>query len=277
MDAAIDIAVERGFNSFAEHLINLVYDAGDNHNDSEEEQNDQLSASGRMNYNAHAVSDDTDDSEPSLVDIYESNDASVSSLTVERMVQHSIAATTNEIIDEGTASHMTNNPHASSADAGEHDTVINPDLNPGGCDPDAFMKQLGYMTLLAHAKSTELCQSKYALTELMQERDSLKTELAIFCEEDSTHLAQKSLVELNSLEGQVKRSLDRIIKAKEIASSNLDDARKCVVCRENPKSVLFMDCRHLCVCKDCGHHNVLVRCPLCREIIREKINVFTDN
>ena len=132
---------------------------------------------------------------------------------------------------------MTNNPHESSADAGEHDTIIHPDLNPGGYDPDAFMKQLGYMTLLAHAKSTELYQSKYALSELMQERDSLKTELAIFRGEDNTDLAQKSLAELISLEEQVKRSLDRIIKAKDVASSNLDDARKCIICRENPKSV----------------------------------------
>ena len=172
---------------------------------------------------------------------------------------------------------MTNNPHESSADAGEHDTIIHPDLNPGGYDPDAFMKQLGYMTLLAHAKSTELYQSKYALSELMQERDSLKTELAIFRGEDNTDLAQKSLEELISLEEQVKRSLDRIIKAKDVASSNLGDARKCVICRENPKSVLFMDCRHLCVCTDCGHLHVLVHCPLCREIVREKINVFTEN
>jgi hypothetical protein len=193
------------------------------------------------------------------------------------MVQLSSAATTNESIDEGIAPHIMNNPREGSADVGEHDTITSSDLNPGGADPDAFMKQLGYMTLLAHAKSTELYQSKYALSEVIQERDSLKNELAIFRGEDNNDLAQKSLTELNALEEQVKRSLDRIVKAKEVASSNIDDVRKCVICRENPKSVLFMDCRHLCVCKDCGHLNVLVQCPLCRQIIRERINVFTDN
>ena len=262
LDAAIDIAVERGFNSFAEHLNNLVYEADDDQNNSEEEQDDQLLASGlRMNDNApsigNVVSDDTDDPEPSLADYYTSKEASDSTRTGERMARHSIPDTTDENI------------------AGR--THINPDLNPGGDDPDAFMKQLGYMTLLAHAKSTELYQSKYALSELIQERDSLKTELAMFRGEDNTDLAQKSVAELISLEEQVKRSLDRIIKAKDVASSNLDDARKCVICREKPKSVLFMDCRHLCVCTDCGHLHVLVHCPLCREIIREKINVFTEN
>jgi hypothetical protein len=253
LDAAIDIAVERSFNSFAEHLNNLVYKTDDDQNNSEEEQDDQLLTSGlRMNDNApsidNVVSDDTDDPEPFLADYYASNEASGSTRTGGRMVRHSIPDTTDENI------------------AGR--THINSDLNPGGYNPDAFMKQFGYMTLLAHEKS---------LSELKQERDSLKTELAMFCGEDNTYLAQKSVAELISMEEQVKRSLDRIIKAKDVASSNLDDARKCVICREKPKSVLFMDCRHLCVCTDCGHLHVLVHCPLGKEIIREKINVYTEN
>ncbi|KAL3783956.1 hypothetical protein ACHAW5_010470 [Stephanodiscus triporus] len=264
---AIDIAVERGFNSFAEHLNNLVYEADDNRNDCEEEQDDLFLPS--------IEDDSTDDSEHSVADYNVSNEASDSGRTGERMVQ--LSATANESIDEGIAPNIMNNPRESSVDVGEHDTVTSSDLNPGGADHDAFMKQLGYMTLLAHAKSTELYQSKYALNEVIQERDSLKNELAIFRGDDNTDLAQKSLTELNALEEQVKRSLDRIVKAKQVASSNIDDVRKCVICRENTKSVLFMDCRHLCVCKDCGHLNVLVQCPLCRQIIRERINVFTDN
>ena len=56
MDAAIDIAVERGFNSFAEHLNNLVYKAEDDQHNFEEEQKDQLLASGmRMNDNAPSI------------------------------------------------------------------------------------------------------------------------------------------------------------------------------------------------------------------------------
>ena len=92
---------------------------------------------------------------------------------------------------------------------------------------------------------------------------------------DISNLAQKTLAELNSLEDKVKQALDRIAKAKEMASSNLEDERVCVICRENPKSVLLMNCRHLCVCSDCGHLDVLVQCPLCREPITERINVFS--
>ena len=91
---------------------------------------------------------------------------------------------------------------------------------------------------------------------------------------DITNLAQKSLAELNSLEEKVKQSLDRIVKAKEVASNALEDEKLCVICRENPKSVLLMNCRHLCVCSDCGNLDVLISCPLCREPISERLVCF---
>lgn len=145
----------------------------------------------------------------------------------------------------------------------------------------------------------KIVQLQREISELMKERDedsqiimALSQKLEILLEEnislktkesqqdkdeatDISSLAQKSLAELNSLEEKVKQSLDRIVKAKEMASSNLEDERVCVICRENPKSVLLMNCRHLCVCSDCGHLDVLVHCPLCREPIAERINVFS--
>ena len=122
----------------------------------------------------------------------------------------------------------------------------------------------------------------HKLKSMSKEYDTVKSELAIHTGGDDDSggninnlLAQKSLAELISLEERAKSSLDRIIKARELASSNLEEERVCVICRENPKSVLLMNCRHLCVCSDCGHLAVLVHCPLCREIITERINVFS--
>ena len=109
----------------------------------------------------------------------------------------------------------------------------------------------------------------------MKENEILKSKLTIYWGDAiESSLAKMSMSELNSLEDEVRRSLDRIVKAKEVASSNLEDARMCVICKENPKSVLFMNCRHLCVCNECGHLDILVQCPLCRMEIREKINVY---
>jgi hypothetical protein len=133
---------------------------------------------------------------------------------------------------------------------------------------------------LAHSKSMELYKSKYVLNEVIQERDQFKNKLAIFLNTEDCGgvdiLSHKSLAELNELEEQVKRALSCIVKAREVASSNLEDARMCVICKEKPKCVLYMPCRHLCACQDCGHSNRLVQCPLCRQNILERIFVYND-
>ena len=140
------------------------------------------------------------------------------------------------------------------------------------------LRQLNYMTQLAHSRTIELHQAKYALNELITERNVLKNEIqemrSTFCDDES-NLTNKSLAELTSLEDQVRRSLDRIVKAKAAASNTLEDERTCLICRENPKVCLFLPCRHLCVCGDCGQRVELDKCPLCRVTITERINVFS--
>ena len=120
----------------------------------------------------------------------------------------------------------------------------------------------------------QLYQSKYALSAVMKERDDLQVQLnklqpLLGGEDDS--LAHKSLNELQAYERQLKNALEKIEKAKQ----NLEEEKLCVICRENPKVVLIMPCRHLCVCKDCGHRVELERCPLCREQIAERLEVFS--
>lgn len=257
---AIDVAVERGSNSFAEHLNNLLYEV--------DEEKDDPSASGiyanALSIEETSVVEAIDDSENDLDDEYESNEASFSILTDVNEIQHTSTSIT---IDEEISPYSIANPIEI---AGEYGSIVNTDCT----DPDALMKQLRHMTQLAHKQSRDLYQTKYALSELMQEHNTLKNELAIFRGEDDSNLTQKSLAELNSLEEQIRCSLDRVVKAKEVASSNLEDERVCVICREKPKSVLLMNCRHLCVCNECGHLDVLVQCPLCRQTITERINVF---
>ncbi len=226
-DVAIDIAVQRGLNSFAEHLNNLIVSSDYNRQP--------------IQHHESEVDDSTIyDLENSLAD---SNDLSVSAQTGE-----SSTRTVQNDFENGVCS----------------DFSIDLDVNSGG------------VTKSSQTERRELYQAKYALKELMKENEVLKSKLAVYCEESiiESCLAKKSLAELSSIEEQVRRSLDRIIKAKEMASSNLEDARMCVICKENPKSVLFLNCRHLCVCIECGHLDILVQCPLCRMEIREKMNVY---
>jgi len=58
----------------------------------------------------------------------------------------------------------------------------------------------------------------------------------------------------------------------------------CCVCREVPKSILLLPCRHLCVCEDCGDrcygHGAdpdrrQQRCPVCRTHVVDRLRVFS--
>lgn len=53
----------------------------------------------------------------------------------------------------------------------------------------------------------------------------------------------------------------------------LDSATKCVVCQENDKDTILLDCSHICVCKACVGR--LRTCPICRRRIRTWRKAYT--
>lgn len=50
----------------------------------------------------------------------------------------------------------------------------------------------------------------------------------------------------------------------------------CVICQDQPKSMVLLPCRHLCLCRNCTYHLQSYRtiCPLCRERFCETIQVY---
>ena len=48
--------------------------------------------------------------------------------------------------------------------------------------------------------------------------------------------------------------------------------RLCAICMTNPVDILLLPCRHVAFCRDCGV--ALVRCPLCRHSIVNRMQVF---
>lgn len=181
---------------------------------------------------------------------------------------------------------------------GEHDYVnpyedkhdyIDPNDDKDDVHGAALMlEQLRQMTHLTKQQTEELHQAKSTVSDLQQQYSILKhelsvssaanaqmkEELAVYRGNDDSNLTQKSLAELVALEEEVKLALDHIVTAKEMAMIRKEEERVCVICKESPKCVLLMPCRHLCVCKECGYHTSLVQCPLCRQTVTERINVF---
>ena len=49
-----------------------------------------------------------------------------------------------------------------------------------------------------------------------------------------------------------------------INSSQTFKTDECVICLTNPPHVLFCNCGHLCICKECDKTKTLSSCPVCK-------------
>lgn len=57
---------------------------------------------------------------------------------------------------------------------------------------------------------------------------------------------------------------------------NSTDDNACVICRDEPRNIVLMPCRHLCLCVECsGSVRTIRTCPLCRIPIKNTLSVFT--
>jgi trimeric autotransporter adhesin len=79
---------------------------------------------------------------------------------------------------------------------------------------------------------------------------------------------QKELHELRERTAQQGAQL----MAVEAERANLDAQRMCVVCQDEPKTVLLRPCMHLCLCQRCSKQPELVECPMCRAYIKKRYN-----
>lgn len=86
---------------------------------------------------------------------------------------------------------------------------------------------------------------------------------------------------MHSLQTQQQRQRTHIPPppAPEAARPVTGREEKCVICQDQPKSVLLLPCRHLCLCKDCkdfmfGQNATHQNCPLCRRSVHQTIETF---
>jgi hypothetical protein len=58
------------------------------------------------------------------------------------------------------------------------------------------------------------------------------------------------------------------------AGGVVDDSLNCCICLSKAKSVLLLPCRHLATCDLCAKDARMTSCPLCRQLVTQKIPVF---
>lgn len=67
--------------------------------------------------------------------------------------------------------------------------------------------------------------------------------------------------------------LDQVAKFLTDERTKRNELKLCVVCLDKVHEVLFQPCNHLKCCKGCAKE--LDRCPFCREVISNRVNIFS--
>jgi hypothetical protein len=49
----------------------------------------------------------------------------------------------------------------------------------------------------------------------------------------------------------------------------------CIICQQEPKQVVFLPCRHLCMCQLCSQAMPRNLCPVCRGTVTGKMGIFS--
>ena len=47
---------------------------------------------------------------------------------------------------------------------------------------------------------------------------------------------------------------------------------ECIICYENKPNMIFLECKHICVCNVCDSKGKFSKCPMCRTKIKNKLN-----
>lgn len=103
------------------------------------------------------------------------------------------------------------------------------------------------------AREAELAQLQTALAEAERVQAALEeSELA-----KVTEMQAKELT-LNELEAAKRKQEED------------NEQRRCCICMENEKQILFMPCRHVCCCSSCAH--AVGKCPVCRGTVEQRID-----
>ncbi|CAK4084279.1 unnamed protein product [Aphanomyces euteiches] len=99
----------------------------------------------------------------------------------------------------------------------------------------------------------------------------------------SLHLL--SVAELRDLEDTLDTALykaraikeQKIMEQREALDRQVEvqqEQKLCVICMAAEKTILCLPCRHVCMCETCANHSEVLRCPICRLDIEEKMVIY---
>jgi hypothetical protein len=90
-------------------------------------------------------------------------------------------------------------------------------------------------------------------------------------------ISQLQQIPVPSFFPQQKSLLDTSnLQAKKVSSASGGENFDCCICLSATKCILFLPCKHLCVCEDCGMMKSppISHCPICRLRIKNRMKVY---
>eukprot|EP00826_Nyctotherus_ovalis_P064910 TRINITY_DN9531_c0_g4_i3.p1 TRINITY_DN9531_c0_g4~~TRINITY_DN9531_c0_g4_i3.p1 ORF type:complete len:178 (+),score=27.14 TRINITY_DN9531_c0_g4_i3:662-1195(+) len=84
-----------------------------------------------------------------------------------------------------------------------------------------------------------------------------------------------AMLEVNE-EPEVVPQTEQILPSLDAYARNQGLTLNCVICMVRPREMLFLDCGHKCVCKECAEEylkNYTV-CPVCRDKVKRCLKIF---
>ena len=164
--------------------------------------------------------------------------------------------------------------HSNSESDSEKNDKSNDNIH--ACSRAKCMNAILIARELARKAEELLASSESKRYRLNMEYHALKKDLESIL---GNNLRGKTVKELEEIEKKLTEALYLVKEEKDKVTQELlqneEKKHSCIICQSEQKSVLLMPCRHMCVCKHCSTHEELRRCPLCREIILQKIDVFS--
>jgi hypothetical protein len=108
-----------------------------------------------------------------------------------------------------------------------------------------------------------------------EEEKRLTSELADARKDRDCELArlQEALAEAEKAqlaEMEAKERTEYELDAARRQADQESELKRCCVCFENERCIIFMPCRHVCCCSSCARS--IDKCPIDREVIQQKIN-----
>merc|ERR1712086_87131 len=122
-------------------------------------------------------------------------------------------------------------------------------------------------------KDNKVARAREALTLATAQLEDALTEQYAAQQEATLDTTEHGFVALTPTQPEVRnRTADVHVEQ----APEQDDPLLCVVCISNPKTVLLLPCRHMCVCPTCYDSILQVEplCPLCRAHVETHIEVF---